>query len=68
VTREINEPRIPTLLQILAASKKKITEIDPGKVEDGIQILGIEAIEMKRKQNLLRDAGELARIIISERG
>jgi electron transfer flavoprotein beta subunit len=68
VTREINEPRIPTLLQILAASKKKMTEIEPGKVEDGIQILGIEAIEMKRKEIVLRDAGELAKIIISERG
>lgn len=68
VTREINEPGIPTLLHILAASKKKLTEIDPGKAEDGIRILGIEAIEMKRKEILLRDAGELARIIISERG
>lgn len=67
VTREINEPRIPTLLHILGASKKKITEIDPGKVEDGIRILSIEAIEMKRKENLLRDVEELVRIIISEK-
>ncbi len=49
VTRELNEPRIPTLLQILGASKKKTTETTPGKIEAGIETLSIQAIEMKRK-------------------
>ena len=67
VTKEINEPRIPTLLQILGASKKKITEISPPKPEAGIETLSITAIEMKRKEVILKDIGELARIIISEK-
>ena len=50
VTKEINEPRIPTLLQILGASKKKITEISLEKQEAGIETLSITAIEMKRKR------------------
>jgi len=67
VTKEINEPRIPTLLQILGASKKKITEISPTKQEAGIETLSITAIEMKRKEVILKDVGELARVIISEK-
>ena len=66
VTKEINEPRIPTLLQILGASKKKITEISPAKQEGGVETLSITAIEMKRKEVILKDIRELARIIISE--
>ncbi len=66
VTKEINEPRIPTLLQILGASKKKITEISPTKQAAGIETLSITAIEMKRKEVILKDIGELARIILSE--
>ncbi len=65
VTKEINEPRIPTLLQILGASKKKITEISPAKPEAGVETLSITAIEMKRKEVILKDIGELARIIFS---
>ncbi len=67
VTKEINEPRIPTLLQILGASKKKTTEISPTKPEAGIETLSIQAIEMKRKEVILKDIGELARVIIAER-
>ena len=67
VTKEINEPRIPTLLQILGASKKIITEISPTKQEAGIETLSITAIEMKRKEVILKDIGELARIILSEK-
>lgn len=66
-TKEINEPRIPTLLQILGASKKKITEISPAKPEAGIETLSIMAIEMKRKEVILKDIGELARVILSEK-
>ena len=67
VTKEINEPRIPTLLQILGASKKKITEISPARPEAGVEILSITAIEMKRKEVILKDTEELARVIISEK-
>lgn len=67
VTKEINEPRIPTLLQILGASKKKITEISPAKPEAGVETLSITAIEMKRKEVILNNIGELARVIISEK-
>ena len=65
VTKEINEPRIPTLLQILGASKKKITEVSIEKQEAGVETLSITAIEMKRKEVILKDIGELARIIFS---
>ena len=66
VTKEINEPRIPTLLQILGASKKKITEISPIKQEAGIETLSITAIEMKRKEVILKEVEELAMVITSE--
>ncbi|MCR4318834.1 MAG: electron transfer flavoprotein subunit beta/FixA family protein [Candidatus Brocadiaceae bacterium] len=67
VTKEINEPRIPTLLQILGASKKKINEVSPAKPEAGVETLSILAIEMKRKEVILKDVEELARVIISEK-
>lgn len=67
VIKEINEPRIPTLLQILGASKKKITEIDIARPETGIETLNISALEMKRKEMVLKDVEELAKIIISEK-
>ena len=66
VTKEINEPRIPTLLQILGASKKKITEISPAKQEAGIETVRVTAIEMKRKEVILKDIEELAMVITSE--
>lgn len=66
VTKEINEPRIPTLLQILGASKKKITEISIEKQEAGIETLRVTAIEMKRKEVILKDIEELAMVITSE--
>jgi electron transfer flavoprotein beta subunit len=68
VTKEINQPRIPTLLQILGASKKPITEINPIKPEMGLEILSIQAVEMKRKEVLVKDIDELARVILSEKG
>ncbi len=67
VIKEINEPRIPTLLQILGASKKKITEIDIARPETGIETLNISALEMKRKEMVIKDVEELAKIIISEK-
>ena len=68
VTKEINQPRIPTLLQILGASKKPITEMSPIKPEVGVEILNIQAVEMKRKEILVKDIDELARVILSEKG
>jgi len=67
VTKEINEPRIPTLVQILGASKKKVTEISPGKPEAGIETLSVAAIEMKRKEIILKDVETLAKVIMSEK-
>ncbi len=67
VTKQINEPRIPTLVQILGASKKKITEISPAKPEAGVETLSILAVEMKRKEIILKDIEELARVIVSEK-
>ncbi len=67
VTKEINEPRIPTLMQILGASKKKITEISPEKPGPGVETLSILAVEMKRKELILKDVGTLAKIIMAEK-
>lgn len=67
VTKGINEPRIPTLLQILSASKKKTTEITPTKPEAGVETLSVVAIEMKRKEVILKDVETLAKVIMSER-
>ena len=67
VTKEINEPRIPTLLQILGAAKKKITELIPAKPDAGIETLSIMAIEMKRKEVILKDVEVLARVIMTEK-
>lgn len=67
VTKEINEPRIPTLLQILGASKKKITEAGQLKAEAGVETLSIEAVEMRRKEIMLKSVEELSRVIVSEK-
>jgi len=67
VTKDINQPRIPTLLQILGASKKKITEISPVKPEVGAETLDIIAIEMKRKGIMVKSIEELAGVILSEK-
>src|SRR3989304_6611895 len=64
VTKDINEPRIPTLVQILGASKKKITEMSPSKPDPGVETLSILAIEMKRKEVILKDVENLAKIIM----
>jgi len=67
VTKEINEPRIPTLIQILGASKKKITETSPSKPDSGVETLSILAVEMKRKEVILKDVEALAKVIITEK-
>jgi len=55
-------------LQILGASKKPITEMNPIKPEVGVEILSIQAVEMKRKEVLVKEIDELARFILSEKG
>ncbi|TFH46977.1 MAG: electron transfer flavoprotein beta subunit/FixA family protein [ANME-2 cluster archaeon] len=67
VNKAINEPRIPTLLQIVGASKKKITELSPEKTEIGVETVNIEAIEMKRKEIILENIEKLAGVILSEK-
>jgi electron transfer flavoprotein beta subunit len=67
VTKEINQPRIPTLLHILGASKKSITEMSTIKQEVGVEILSIRAVEMKRKEVIVKEIDELARVILSEK-
>jgi len=80
VTREVNTPRFPSLMAILAASKKEIKtltnadlSIQAAVLESPIEILELVAPEMKRKKVIVRDktvaemTDELARIILSER-
>ena len=67
VTKDINEPGIPTLMQIIGASKKKITEISPEKQDAGIETLSILAFPMKRKEMILKDVETLAKVIMSEK-
>ncbi len=67
VTKDINEPRIPTLVNILGASKKKFTEISPAKQDVGIETLSILAVEMKRKEKIMKDVESLAKVILTEK-
>ncbi len=67
VTKMINEPRIPTLMQILGASKKKITEMSPAKPEAGVETISVLAVEMKRREIILKDVETLAKIIMTEK-
>lgn len=67
VTKDINEPRIPTLVQILGASKKRFTEISPAKPDEGMETLSIQAVEMKRKETMLKDVESLAKVIMKEK-
>jgi electron transfer flavoprotein beta subunit len=62
VTKEINEPRLPNMMQIISASKKPITEWKPEalgvtapELVPRTQILGLKGITMKRKNILFTD-------------
>jgi electron transfer flavoprotein beta subunit len=46
VTKEINEPRLPSLMQILGAANKPITEWNADSIESGIKPI-VETIELK---------------------
>jgi electron transfer flavoprotein beta subunit len=59
VVREINEPRIPTLMNIMKAKKKPITEwnlhdlslrVDELKASVKVRVTDIKAPEVKRKK------------------
>lgn len=80
VTKEVNNPRFPSLMAILAASKKEIKTlsatdlpIQKAMLEPSIMILDVVAPEMRRKGVIIRDkpvaemADELAQTILKER-
>jgi len=59
VTKEINEPRLPTLMQILGAGRKPLETkgaaaigLDASTLTPGIEMKGLKAITMQRKKVL----------------
>ncbi len=66
VTLEINEPRIPTLKDILKAKRRQIFEISPNELgvdigESLVKISEVKAYEEKRK-NIIFDASDPSKI------
>jgi electron transfer flavoprotein beta subunit len=62
VTKEINEPRLPNMMQIIGASKKPITEwnaeglgVPAPELAPKVQLLGLKGITMKRKNIIFTD-------------
>jgi electron transfer flavoprotein beta subunit len=60
VTKEINEPRLPSLMQILAAANKPIHEwsaedVARGKLTPKITTVGIKGVPMERKNVVYQD-------------
>jgi electron transfer flavoprotein beta subunit len=62
VNKEINEPRLPNMMQIIGASKKPITEWRPDtlgvpaeKLAPMSRLLGLKGITMKRKNVIFTD-------------
>lgn len=60
VTKEINQPRLPSLMQILQSSSKPIhdwsaNDLAPGKLEPKIKTLDIKGIPMARKNVVYKD-------------
>ena len=66
VTKEINEPRLPSLMQILAASNKPINEWDAQslleKSEQKVEIVEIKGLTSERK-NIVFAEGEMDDIV-----
>jgi len=59
VTKEVNEPRLPTLMQILGAGRKPLETkgapaigLDVSTISPGIEMKGLKAITMQRKKVL----------------
>ncbi|GEM_PF-195620 len=80
VTKEVNTPRLPSLMAILAASRKEIKTLTKADLpsqsvalDSPIKILEMIVPEMKRKRVVIRDrpveemTEELAQIILKER-
>lgn len=66
VTLEINEPRIPTLKQILVAKRKPINELNINElglpeISPFVDVIDVKAYEEKRKQIIL-DASDPSKI------
>ena len=60
VTKEINQPRLPSLMQILASSSKPIHEwgasdVVSGKLEPKIKTIDIKGVSMARKNVIFKD-------------
>ncbi|MBM4248654.1 MAG: electron transfer flavoprotein subunit beta/FixA family protein [Euryarchaeota archaeon] len=62
LTKEINEPRLPNMMQIIGASKKPITEwradtlgVAPAELEPAVRLAGLRGIVMKRRNVLFAD-------------
>jgi len=60
VTKEINQPRLPSLMAILASSSKPIHEwaasdLAPGHLEPKIKTLDIKGVPMQRKNIIFQD-------------
>ncbi len=60
VTKEINEPRLPSLMQILAAANKpihdwSIDDVSSGKLEPKITTVDIKGVSMERKNVIYQD-------------
>ena len=82
VTKEINEPRIPSLMAIMKASKKEITiwnaedlkvaKTRVGEVGSAIQILEVIAPKMERRKIVVKAetvegvAEKLAKALVKE--
>ena len=60
VTKEINEPRLPSLMQILAAANKPIndwsvSDVLSKKLEPKITTVDIKGVSMRRKNVIYQD-------------
>jgi electron transfer flavoprotein beta subunit len=79
VTREINQPRIPSLMMIMKASKKEIVtwtlsdlNVNGQKIEPKIEVLSAVAPAMERKRIMITDqtvreiAEKLAKALLQE--
>ena len=59
VTKEINEPRLPSLMQILGAANKPINEMTADSVADSlnpkVEMLELKGVSMERKNIVYKD-------------
>jgi electron transfer flavoprotein beta subunit len=59
VTKEINEPRLPSLMQILGAANKPINEMTADSIKSGlnpkVDMLELKGVSMERKNIVYKD-------------